>query len=321
MAHEIETIAFSNEVPWHGLGNRVDDCVSVDDMLIAAGLNWEVAAHPLFTKVGDDIVEVKTRKALVRSTDQKVLSIIGNNWNPVQNRTAMEFFREYTEAGDIKLETAGSLKGGKVVWGLANLNQGFFVNGSKDAVKGYLLLVSPHEPGAAITIRTTAVRVVCANTMAMAMGGRHDHVFRLHHTTEFTVDKAKEAVGLSRERLVKAELESTALLQLKMSEFDTIRFLAKFFTEKKDQSDANVKLLVESANDKGLPKAFDQVLASINSGPGAVPGTAWGILNGVTHWTDHVAGRKGDYRMSKSWLGENDRLKTKVYNELLELAA
>ncbi|QIG70804.1 DUF932 domain-containing protein [Rhizobium phage RHph_I1_18] len=321
MAHQVETMAYANEVPWHGLGNRVDACVSVDDMLVAAGLNWTVEPRQLFTVDGNGKqIALGKRKALVRDTDDKVLSVIGNNWKPLQNRNALEFFREYSEAGDITLETAGALKGGRVVWGLANMKTGFFVNNGKDAVKGYMLLISPHEPGQAIQIRFTMVRVVCANTLAAAMAGGSSHVFRLHHTTEFTVDKAREAVGLSKEALGQAEIDSQALMQLKMSEFDTVRFLAKFFTNVKTPTDADVKSMMDNDN-KERPKALVQVLDSVKNGPGAIPGTGWGVINGITHWADHVAGKAGDYRLTKSWLGENARMKASAYKELLEMAA
>lgn len=321
MAHMVETMAYAGELPWHRLGNLVSDCVTVDEMLVAAGLNWKVEARPLFTVDGaGQQIKLPTKMALVRDSDDKVLSVIGNNWKPLQNHEAMEFFREFAEAGNIKLETAGSLKGGKVVWALAKLNTGFYVNGKHDKVEGYILLISPHEPGAAIQIRITTVRVVCANTMAMAENERNAPVFRIHHTTEFNVEKAKEAVGLSKERIGKAELEAKALAQLKMSQFDTIRFLSKFFTELKSPTDEDVKSLV--ANENGArSKKFDQVLESIESAPGAMPGTAWGVMNGLTHWSDHVAGKPGDYRLTKSWLGENDRMKTKAYTELLQMAA
>jgi phage/plasmid-like protein (TIGR03299 family) len=316
MSHEVETMAFANEVPWHGLGNRVDPTVSIDDMLVAAGLDWEVALHPIYAQVGTKRIPLKTKRALVRSSDDKVLTITGDNWKPFQNRDALNFFREYAAAGDIKLETAGSLKGGRLIWALANLGTGFTVNRGRDAVKGYLLMVSPHEVGNAISIRTTAIRVVCANTMALAMRGESTAQHRQHHTKEFDAMRAREAIGLAKEQIGQAELDAKTLNKLKLSEFDTVRFLASFFQPV--DGDAEVKLLMD--DEKNQSKVFKEVLASVNTAPGALPGTGWGVINGITHWADHVAGRNADTRMTKAWFGDNSRLKVVANKQLLEMA-
>jgi phage/plasmid-like protein (TIGR03299 family) len=317
MSHEVETMAFANEVPWHGLGNRVDPSVSVDEMLVAAGLDWNVGLHPIYAEVNGKKITLPTKRALVRDSDDKVLTITGDNWRPLQNRDALSFFKEYAEAGGIKLETAGSLKGGRLIWGLANLGTGFTVNRGRDAVKGYLLIVSPHEVGNAISIRTTTVRVVCANTMAMAMRSHSAAHHRQAHTKDFDVVAAREAIGLAREQIGQAELDAKTLNKLKLSEFDTVRFLATFFQPV--ESDADVKLLMDDPA-KNQSKVLRQVIASVTSAPGALPGTGWGVMNGITHWADHVAGRNSDTRLNKAWFGDNARIKIDAQNALLEMA-
>jgi phage/plasmid-like protein (TIGR03299 family) len=317
MAHEVETMAFANEVPWHGLGNRVDPNASIDEMIVAAGLDWEVELRPIYAESpSGEMIRLPVRRALMRTSDNKVMTITGDLWKPLQNRDAMEFFRDYTEMGGAKLETAGSLRGGKVIWALASINEGFTIN-RKDHVKGYVLLISPHEVGKAISVRTTTVRVVCANTMAMAIQGQAQYT--QNHLSVFDAARAKETIGLAREQIHQAHLDAKLLDQLKMSEFDTVRFLSKFFapTPEGQKEDSHIELLL---NDQSYrPKHFDQVLNSINTAPGAVPGNAWGILNGVTHWVDHVAGTKGDARLFNAWLGERSRLKVEVRDSLLEM--
>lgn len=316
MAHEVETMAFANEVPWHGLGNRVDANSTIDEMLVAAGLDWEVKQYPLYAKIGDKELAV-TRKALVRETDHKVLTVTGENWTPLQNRDALGFFREYTEAGGIKLETAGSLRGGKVIWGLANIGEGFTIMNGRDAVKGYMLITSPHEVGHAISVRTTSVRVVCANTMAMAHRGASQVSYTQNHLSEFDMDRAKETIGLARETIRDYQIDAEALMGLKMSEYDTVRFLAKFFqpTETKPALEKVIK------DPTARNKHLTAVINSVQNAPGATPGNAWGVLNGVTHWADHVSGRSNDARVSSAWFGVNSRMKLNVNTELLEMAA
>ena len=320
MAHEIETMAFANEVPWHGLGNRIDPNCSVDDMIKAAGLDWQVRQLPLFAQAEDgELIKLPLRRALVRDTDNKVLSVTGDVWKPFQNRDALEFFRDYTETGGAKLETAGSLRGGKIIWALASIQEGFTVS-KNDHVKGYILLMSPHEVGKAITVRTTTVRVVCANTMAMAVN-QDSAQYSQNHLKNFDSEKAKGAIGLAREQIHQAHLDATLLSKLKLSEFDNVRFLASFFmpTPEGMKQDAHVESILSDENYRS--KTMHQVLDSLRNAPGAITDNAWGTLNAVTHWADHTAGNKTDARLFNAWLGDRSRLKLEVRDALLELAA
>lgn len=316
MSHEVETMAYANEVPWHGLGNKVDPNVSVEKMLTAAGLDWEVKQHKVYTKIGRTEIELP-RLALVRETDKKVLTITGTEWKPLQNRDTLQFFRDWTKAGGARLETAGSLRGGKVVWGLASINAGFKLNG-KDAVKAYILLTSPHEVGKAIQLRTTGVRVVCANTMAAAFSSSNLH-YSQNHLKDFDVAAAKETVKLAKEAMEQLHLDAKALQQLKMSESDSVRFLASFFqpAEAGEDERKQAKALI---NDPSLQnKNMKSVLWAMDKAPGATPGNGWGVFNAVTYWADHMAGRERDARIFRSWLGHTGSTKEKVKQELLEL--
>lgn len=319
MSHEVETMAWANQVPWHGLGNKIDADSTVEEMTMAAGLNWEVEQHDCYANVDGEKINVG-RKALVRSTDKKVLTITGDNWKPLQNKDALGFFRDYMEAGGAKLETAGSLRGGKIIWGLAALNKGYKLKGG-DESKGYVLLVSPHEVGKAITVRATSVRVVCANTLALA--SQQEIAYRQSHLKEFDMDSAKATVELANQQIAQLAMDSETLMNLKMSEFDTVRTLAKFFqpveqgiSEKEDEE--RIRILIDDP--KMMNKKLSDVLVSVNKAPGATPGNAWGVLNGVTHWADHVAGRTSDARLFRSWLGHTGQTKEKVKNTLLEMA-
>lgn len=318
MAHEVETMAFANAVPWHGLGNRIDPACTVDEMLVASGLDWSVKKVPLLAQAEDGtLIKLPQRRALIRTTDNKVLTVVGDTWTPFQNRDALEFFREYTEAGGAKLETAGSLRGGKVIWALASIQQGFTVNRT-DHVKGYILLTSPHEVGRAITVRTTTVRVVCANTMAMAMRSSAD--YSQNHLSSFNTAAAKDAIGLAKEQVQQAHLDAKLLSKMQMSEFDNVRFLAQFFQPalEGEKEDAHVELLLNSPNERN--KVMDQVMWSLDNAPGAIKGNAWGTLNAVTHWVDHVAGTKPETRLWESWMGHRAQLKLDVRDALLEMA-
>lgn len=317
MSHEVESMAWAHEVPWHGLGNKVEGNITCDEMLVAAGLDWTVEEIPCFINVDGKQVSVE-RKALVRNTDKRILTVTGLGWRPLQNRDSMNFFRDYTKEGGCTLETAGSLRGGKIIWALARVSAGFTLPG-RDSVKAYLLLVSPHEVGKAITVRTTSVRVVCANTLAMAGGVQGKGAeYRQSHVYNFDTSAAKASVQMVKDEIGKMELDALALQQLKMSQFDTLRVLAEFFQPAlPNGTEHNIQELINEP-DARSPK-LQRVLWATEKAPGATPGNGWGVLNGVTYWADHMAGNSKDSRLFNSWLGEAGKKKDQVKGKLMEM--
>ena len=319
MSHEVETMAYANAVPWHGLGAPVSADISVDEMLVAAGLNWTVEQHPAWITI-DGEAQYTGQMALVRSSDGKVLTNTSEQWKPVQNYEILEFFRAYTESGGATLETAGSLRGGKTIWGLAALKAGFTLKG-KDEVKAYLLMTSHHQLGFSTTGRMTAVRVVCANTMAAAHSADIAQ-YRQNHTADFSADEARKVIGEAVEDFHALELDAKALMQLKLSDFDTLRVLARHFqpVEVADESEkTNIKSLEALLDPANQNKDLTNVGWSIAEAPGATPNTGWGVFNGVTHWADHVKGRKDDTRLYSAWYGNTARIKNAVKRDLLEM--
>ena len=146
MAHAVETMAYAGELPWHGLGVKVADDLTPREMQEAAGLDWSVEKLPMVAKAGNEEIRIPTQQALVRSTDKKVLSVIGQNWEPVQNDEAFDFFVDFVKQGNMQMHTAGSLQDGKMVWALAKVDDDFeLFNGDK--VESYLLFSNPHQYG------------------------------------------------------------------------------------------------------------------------------------------------------------------------------
>jgi len=317
MSHEVESMAWANQVPWHGLGARVDGDLTPDEMLVAAGLDWKVRLLPAFAEDETGTRINLPRQALVRSSDNKVLTVTGPDWKPMQNSEMLGFMANYVKAGGATLETAGSLFGGKLVWGLAKLNHSFDVS-SGDKVEGYLLITSPHEVNRAIKVRTTTVRVVCANTMARA-DRNSETEYSQSHLSGFDFDAAHTAVQRAHDCLSACERRAKTLSCLKLSMEDAVRkvFVPTFEPELlEDKSVMNDIMLPESQ-----PKRIQALLDSYMRAPGAQPGNGWGALNAVTHWADHVNGRTNATRLQRSWMGDTGRAKLKVEELLMELAS
>jgi phage/plasmid-like protein (TIGR03299 family) len=317
MAHEVETMAFANQVPWHGLGARVDENVSIEEMLEAAGLNWTLDKLPLQATLADgSSLDIADKFALVRNTDSKVMSICSKSWHPVQPADTIGFMRDYVEAGGATLETAGSLRGGRTVWGLAKLKHSFNVR-KGDKVEGYLLITSPMEVGRSTQLRTTGIRVVCANTMSWAFS-ESELNYKQNHLTEFNVAAAKEAIGNAHEHLAQAEKRCKVLAKMKINIEDAVRkVIVPTMMPEVAESEGYADILLPESQ----PKVLSEILDSMANAPGAVQGTGWGVLNGVTHWGDHVAGRNNATRMHRSWVGDISRKKIAVEERLFELAA
>lgn len=314
MSHEIETMAYSNQVPWHGLGFQIPPGASVKAMLKAAKLNWTVERREMYYGVTkgeeEDLQPVPSFAALVRNSDDKVLDVVGSAYRPVQNEEAFSFFKEFVETGGATMETAGSLRGGKYVWGLASLNQSFKLRGD-DVVKGYLLVGSPHEQGRSLIIKFTTVRVVCNNTLTLALrkGGRE---WRMSHRLDFndaSMANAKEALGIAHDQMSEFERNARKLQKLKITDKDAVGLFTGLFDPSSEETPA-----LEDA----LPRV--KILMDIYANaPGADKGNGFGVLNAVTYWADHVASRTADKRLSNAWLGRTAVKKERMLDTLLAM--
>ena len=186
MAHAVETMAYAGEVPWHGLGVKVEDNLTPDEMLVAAGLDWTVSKRHLFThsepsvENSKEVIPVNDYYVLVRDSDNKTFGPCGPKFVPSQNADAFKFFEKFTSVGDMSMDTAGALKGGEQVWGLAKINDGFTLPGD-DRVLGYLLVSVSHKWGKANEIRFTPIRVVCNNTLTYALADKTRPSFKMPH--------------------------------------------------------------------------------------------------------------------------------------------
>lgn len=319
--HEIEIVdgvanmAYVGEKPWHGLGKTVPKDVSPEQMLDAAGLRWEVIKKELYFQSDDGPVLTKAR-ALVRSTDNKVLTVVTDNWNPVQNIEAFEFFNDFVAAGDMHMETAGSLRNGKMVWAMAKINESFELFGG-DRVEGNLLFSNPHEFGRSIDIRFTPIRVVCANTMAVALTGDSKSSVRINHRSKFNPDEVKAVLGVAKDRLAEYKEQAQFLGKKKFKKETITEYFNRVFPSlTKDEEKA------KSLNKFPISRQAEEAMAVLHTQPGAdfARGSWWQAFNTVTYMADHKLGRSQDSRLTSSWYGLNRTKKEKALELAIEYA-
>lgn len=308
MVAAVETMAYNRvEKPWHGLGVPVDNTLTTEEMMKVAGLDWTVSVHPLIADYNGEYLSCGKNTALVRDSDRKVLDIISDNWNPTQNADAFEFFREYVEAGDMTMETAGSLNGGKNIWALAKTGEAFeTVKG--DVVEGYILFSNPHRYGQAINVKNTSVRVVCANTLALALQGVNKMSTSVNHAKKFDADAVKNELGIAKNQLETLKEKTIYLTTKRFTQDNLVEFVNKIFPTTSDK--------------KEISKPAQTVLDVVNTQPGAEfgEGSWWQALNAVTYAADHKLGRNDDSRLNSAWFGVNERRKLQALNLALEMA-
>lgn len=313
MAHMVETMAYAGEVPWHGLGVKVPADLSPDQMLVKAGLDWSVQKVPAFAKINDKNVNVGW-SALVRSSDDKVLSVVTNDWNPVQNSEAFQFFHEYCQAGDMEMHTAGSLKDGQIVWALAKVKESFELF-KGDQVDSYLLFTNPHKFGQCIDVRFTPIRVVCNNTLTLALKQKEERVIKKNHRTVFDASTVKEQLGIATDKLAKYKemaefLGSKRYTQDKLKEYFNQIFPVLVYNKEK------------GPQRKELSKSATRALEVVHTQPGSnfAEGSWWQAWNAVTYLTDHEIGKTVDSRLQSAWFGANKNVKIKALETAIEFA-
>jgi phage/plasmid-like protein (TIGR03299 family) len=198
MSHEINSMAYVAETPWHGLGNQLPANQTIETWQKSAGLDWSIKEAPVMYSVGaESELHFRTNsesKVLFRSDTLVPLSVVSNRYKPVQPKEVLEFFRSLVAAGGFELETAGALKGGKRLWALAKTNQQTVLKGN-DMVKAYLLLATSCDGTLATSAFFTSTRVVCQNTLHLALSNA-EGVLKVPHSTKFDPKVVKESLGL-----------------------------------------------------------------------------------------------------------------------------
>ena len=323
-------MAYVGEKPWHGLGQELTEGAPIETWIVEAGMDWKVQRSKIrFATSAKDTGPLQIwddNHVLFRSDTKKPLSVVSDGYHIVQPKEVMEFFRSLTAANKMKMETAGTLFGGRRYWALARTGHQVKVGGI-DVVGGYLLLATSCDGSYATTGKFTSIRVVCNNTLTAAMTGRGKNAIAIRHSTKFSETQVKLDLGLLDDAWDKFGKNANALAKTRISQKQAVSVLVNAFGAP-DQFDHDVKA-------KGLEEAFlaqpnttgmAKILALFNGdGRGAnlatAKGTAWGLVNATTEFFDHTAGRIQDARLSKAWFGKNENKKLAVLDEALKLAA
>lgn len=347
MAHELSIrtdgkaeMAFTGETPWHGLGQSVTKGASIGVWAKEAGMNWEAipSVPQCFTGEGAalEAISFDSYKALHRSDTKAPIAIVGANYNVVQPLEVLEFFRDLTEQGGWHIHTAGVLRGGRKLWAMASNGDKGMVNPKakrghhQDSVVSNLLLATSLDGSMKTTALLTAVRVVCANTLALALQ-RNGEAITVSHRSVFDAQAVQKTLGLATESFEGFMHKAREMADTPIKMDESLEILRKIFGQpvQKAQSLAWMGDLasVNSEADAEQEEARESRVVSRvlelfdGAGMGAtmpgVAGTRWGLFNAVTQHVDHEMGRTDDTRLDSAWFGRGNGFKQEALKLLV----
>ena len=236
MPANVETMFYVREKPWHGLGTEVKEAPTSADALVYAGLDWTVDQKNVYAEDGTLISGYKVN---VRSTDNAVLGIVSDRYRVVQNEDAFKFTDDLLGAG-VTYETAGALQGGKKVWMLARMPQRYIIAG--DEIAPYLVVMSSHDGSSGVKVAMTPIRVVCQNTLNLALGSAK-RVWTTKHTENVMsrVHEARETLMLAEVYMGELGRSIDELSQIRLTDRKAMDLMQEFFPVTNDVPDAQRK--------------------------------------------------------------------------------
>ena len=220
MAANVESMFYVRETPWHGLGTKVLEAPASKDALQLAGLDWRVLQEPIYTATKE---LVDGYKANVRDSDRKVLGVVTDRYRVIQNDEAFAFTDELLGAG-VKYETAGSLQGGRKVWLLAHMPHEYIISGER--ISPYLLFSNTHDGSGAIKVALTPIRVVCQNTLNLALANAK-RSWSMIHTGDIKekMQEAKDTLFLAENYMDELGKEFEALRMKKLTDKQVMEYI------------------------------------------------------------------------------------------------
>jgi len=316
MAHEFESGFFVKEPAWHQLGVVLGDSPKTSEEAIkAAGLDWTVVPKDVFILIDGKEVRFEGKRALVRDTDNQQLAIVSNVYRIIQNTEAFKFFDPAIENGMAHYETAGSLRHGQIIWVLADMKQTSEIQHG-DPVKRYLLLTNNHGDHRACRILTTTVRVVCMNTLRMALLGGAEgtagHVVRHQGNVTEQLVNIQNMLGLAQ-----LQMEADDLVFKKMSTLELNSEMINDFLDALYPRADHMEAMRQS-----VERHRQHIMALTTSGTGANIGrpSLWTLYNAATEHIDYYAGGRARDRVQYALNGGGNDLRNRAFATAAQLA-
>lgn len=321
MAHQITIradgfaeMAFAGELPWHGLGQALDANADMDTWRKAAGMDWTIESTPaVYIPDGQNVCTFPERFVQYRSDTLAPLSVVSSRYKPVQPTQVLEFFNDLVEEHGFKLHTAGTLFGGKRLWALAETGKYGEVS-KDDGIGGFLLLSTSCDKSLSTTARFTSVRVVCNNTLSLAV--KDGQAISFTHLTAWDSNNMKDKIAAEVESFGAFMDMAKHLKKQKCNAEAAQNFMKQILFTPKELQTLEPASLEKYRPYKRILELFDG--EAKGSELAGVKGTRWGLLNSVTEYLDHHhPARSNDARLNSAWFGNGESIKTKAMEILI----
>jgi phage/plasmid-like protein (TIGR03299 family) len=321
MPANVESMAYYGNTPWHGLGTKVQKGITAEEMIKAAGLDWKVEMKPargaLVNKKGKaSRYEIVRRPRPDTKEEEILLGVVSKRYRPLQNNEAFEFFDPIVGEEKAYYETAGSLGQGERIWVMAKLP------GAIEVVRGdecwkYLLLSNTHTGSGSVIVKFTSVRVVCQNTLMLAMEDGQK-AFRVRHSKimQYRLDEVADLISTSQKIYIEAEKLFKRLTQIQITKVILESYLESIFPRTKEQKARKIN-----------PPRWLYIQKLFETGPDlqipGVRGTLWGAYNAITQFEDYRQtsdDEENESRLERTWFGASAETKLKALAKARELA-
>jgi phage/plasmid-like protein (TIGR03299 family) len=283
MTANINSMAYAGKRPWHGLGTKVESGMTSTDAIIKAGLDWRVEKLPIQFVSQGQVGEIPKRFATVRMDTMTPLGIVGPVYRVLQNKEAFSLSDAIVGIKEAFYHTVGSLGAGQKVWLLMKLPGSFWVT-PEDEVNQFLLFVNSHDGSTAVTVAVTPIRVVCQNTLNVAIK-KATAKFSIRHTISMgeKISEVREVLGLVNQHSMMFQEASRALATVSMTGkgFEGYVKSLGILPKKDDESTRAKNVMAE------LSRLFEVGRGADLKGS---RGTAWGGFNAIVEWVDYYRG-------------------------------
>jgi phage/plasmid-like protein (TIGR03299 family) len=333
MTAAVESMLYVGEVPWHGLGHAFNEPpVSVEVALAASGMDFHVGLADLQTCPMEPVKDKEgviltpehpgylavPGRATYRTDTGAPLGVVGLRYKPLQNADAFQPFQPFLDAGEAHIETCGVLYAGRRVWILAKLNRDNAVVVPGDEIAKYLLLSHSHDGSLAVHYGLTAIRVVCANTEAMARNHNASSLFRLKHTAKVAdrLDDISKIVNVADARFEATVEQYRDLAARGIRTADLEKYVKIVLGVDPDKAEEDIS--TRAKNQMGrLVELFET--GKGNDLPG-VKGTWWAAYNAASEYLSHERGRNQESRVNQLWFGAAANMNQLALDAAVEMA-
>lgn len=307
------------DTPWHGLGQVIPQNQPLDVWMKMSNLNWQAERTSALFRDTTGLLHKSETDILYRNDNFMQLGTCSDKYKIVQPNEVINFFEDLVGGMGWHLNVAGCLDGGKRVWAMAKTDADCFI-GSRDKVDQYLLLATSFDGSLATVAGFTSVRVVCQNTLNMALSGDMKNKIKVSHSTNFIPESVKAQLGLYGETMAIFKEQATEMARMSVSRADAMSFILEIISGKKDakmdelstQAINTTKNVYELFNGKGLGSTFN-----------SADGTMWGVVNAITEYVDHhTRSKSNDRRLQNAWFGKGGDMKDAAFKlALAKIAA